>query len=297
MNRRESPDATRLASAFHVGSRRGADTVRGMNRISRVMTVVAIPLCLVSCDKSGVTSTEKVPQSPPTSEPLSAPVALPDGVLGSRPMSGLSQEENAKFEAWCKRYGLDLKDPSMLDADPDRDGFSNREEYIAGTNPLDPNSVPGMLDGVVMKEYNEVRVPVLLREVKDGKARIERLDTPGAEEVQQGATLKGLPYRVGAMKHEVKADKHGVFSDVSQMTLENTDTKESVVLIRDLPARSSETHAVIAGPDGATQKIHAEEVIELPGQKGKKFKVIELRPEQVVIEEIGTRQPLTIPKR
>ncbi len=261
------------------------------------MFALALPFWLASCDKNGVTSTEKVPQGQPTSEPLSAPVALPEGVLGSRPMAGLSQEENAKFEAWCKRYALDPKDPSMLDADPDRDGFSNREEYIAGTNPLDPNSVPGMLDGVVMKEYNEVRVPVLLREVKDGKARIERLGAPGAEEVQQGATLKGLPYRVTAMKHEVKADKHGVFSDVSQMTLENTDTKESVVLIRDLPARSSETHAVIAGPDGATQKIHAEEVIELPGQKGKKFKVIELRPEQVVIEELGTRQPLTIPKR
>jgi hypothetical protein len=30
---------------------------------------------------------------------------------------------------------------------------------------------------------------------------------------------------------------------------------------------------------------------------GKKFKVLELRPEQVVIEEMGTRRPLTIPKR
>ena len=212
-------------------------------------------------------------------------------------MAGLSEEENVKFEAWCKRYGLDPKDPSMLDADPDRDGFSNREEYIAGTNPLDPNSVPGMLDGVVMKEYNEVRVPVLLRGVKDGKARIERLDTPGAEEVQQGATLKGLPYRVAAMKHEVKADKHGVFSDVSQMTLENTDTKESVVLIRDLPARSSETHAILVGTDGIEKAVRVDELIELPGQSGKRFKVIELRPDQVVIEEMGTRRPLTIPKR
>ena len=46
-----------------------------------------------------------------------------------------------------------------------------------------------------------------------------------------------------------------------------------------------------------TKIVHVDEVIELAGQKDKKFKVIELRPDQVVIEEIGTRRPLTIPKR
>jgi hypothetical protein len=185
----------------------------------------------------------------------------------------------------------------MLDADPDGDGFSNREEYIAATNPLDPKSMPGMLDGVVMKEFKEVRVPVILREVKGGKARVERLDMPGTEEWEKGTVVKGLPYRVTSVKQEVKADKHGVYSDVSQVTLENSDTKESVMLIRDLPARSSETHALLTGPGGVEQKVHVDEVIELPGQKDKRFKVLEIRPEQVVIEEMGTRRPLTIPKR
>lgn len=228
---------------------------------------------------------------------MSAPVALPEGVLGGGGMAALSDDETAKFEAWCRKYGLDPKDPAMLDADPDRDGYPNREEYIAGTNPLDPHSMPGMLDGVVLKEMKEVSVPLMLREVKGGRARVERLDTPGTEEWEQGTVVKGLPYRVVSVKQEVKADKHGVFSDVSQMTLENTDTKESVVLIRDLPARSSETHAVLKVADGSEQKVRVDEVIELPGQKGKKFKVLELRPEQVVIEELGTRRPLTIPKR
>lgn len=185
----------------------------------------------------------------------------------------------------------------MLDADADADGFSNREEYIAGTNPRDPHSMPGMLEGVVMKELKEVRVPVILRAVKEGKAVVQRLDTPGTEEWEQGTAVKGLPYRVTAVKQEVKADKHGVFSDVSQVTLENSDTKESVVLIRDLPARSSETHAVIVGPGGVEQKVRVDEIIELPGQKDKKFKVLELRAEQVVIEEMATRRPLTILKR
>jgi hypothetical protein len=274
-----------------------------MKRNRRALIALALPLCLGGCDRNKVTSSERVPEVRAPEEQLSVPVALPEGVMELRPQAAAAlsdremTNETAKFEAWCKKYGFDPKDPAMLDADADGDGYSNREEYLAGTNPRDPRSVPGMLEGVVLKELKEVRVPVLLREVNGGKARVERLDTPGMEEWEQGTEVKGLPYRVTAVKKEVKADKHGVFSDVSQMTLENTETKESVVLIRDLPSRTSETHAILVGPGGAEQKIHVDEIIELPGQKGKRFKVIELRPEQVVIEELGTRTPLTIQKR
>jgi hypothetical protein len=268
-----------------------------MIRTSRVLFVLALPLWLAGCNRNEVTSSETVPDASAGKEQLSAPVALPESVLGGRPQAGISDAETAKYEAWFRKYGLDPKDPAMLDADSDGDGFSNREEFLAGTNPRDPLSMPGMLEGVVMKELKDVRVPVILRAVKDGKARVERLDTPGIEEWEQGTTVKGLPYRVTGVKHDVKADKHGVFSDVSQVTLENVDTKEAVVLIRDLPARSSETHAILSGPGGVEQKVHVDEVIQLPGQKDKQFKVLELRPDQVVVEEMGARRPLTIPKR
>ena len=265
--------------------------------MSRVLFALALPLWLGGCNRNEVTSSETVPDTGETKEQLSAPVALPESVLGGSPQTGISDAETAKYEAWFRKYGLDPKDPAMLDADTDSDGFSNREEFLAGTNPRDGLSMPGMLEGVVMKELKDVRVPVILRSVKDGKARVERLDTPGTEEWEQGTAVKGLPYRVAAVKQEVKADKHGVYSDVSQVTLENPDTKESVVLIRDLPARSSETHAVLTGPGGYEKKVRVDDVIELPGEKGKQFKVLELRPDQVVVEEMGARRPLTIPKR
>ncbi len=269
-----------------------------MKRTNAAFLALVLPLWIGGCNRSDVTSTETVPSGPQTNaEPRSAPVVIPDGAARDNARSGFSDEENAKFEAWCKKHSLDSKDPAMLEMDSDRDGYSNREEYIAGTNPRDPLSMPGVLDGVVLKDMKEVRVPALLREVKDGKARVERLDTPGTEMWEQGTAVKGLPYRVTSVKHEVKADKHGVFSDVSRVTLENPETKEEVILVRDLPARSSQTHAVLLLADGSEMKVRTDEVIELPGQKGKKFKVLELRPDQVVLEEMGTRRPLTIPKR
>jgi hypothetical protein len=281
---------------IRVGSRGGVRTVRAMKRTVCVLTALVLPVWLGGCNRNEVTSSETVPDASAAGQP-SAPAVSPAGAPGGQAQAGISDAETAKYEAWFRKHGLDPKDPAMLDADTDGDGFSNREEFLAGTNPRDPLSMPGMLEGVVMKELKDVRVPVILRAVKGGKARVERLDTPGTEEWEQGTIVKGLPYRVTAVKEEVKADKHGVFSDVSQVTLENSDTKESVVLIRDLPARSSETHAILTGPGGVEQKIHVDEVIELPGQTGKKFKVLELRPDQVVVEEMGAKRPLTIPKR
>jgi hypothetical protein len=253
--------------------------------------LVALP----ACNRREVTSTESAPEEGgmATSPPAGGPPARPAGEL----LPGVSAEETANFEAWGRKYNLDFKDQATMDADSDGDGYSNREEFLAGTNPRDPNSMPGMVDGVSMKELKDVRVPIILREVKGGKARVERTDVPGQEELREGSQPKGLPYRVTAIKQEVKADKHGVLTDVSQVTMEIPGTKELVVLVRDMPARSSETHAVITGPNGEEQKLHVDEVITLPGIKDRQFKVLELRPDQVVVEEIGTKRPLTIPKR
>ena len=46
-------------------------------------------------------------------------------------------DDNDGMPDWCEiRYGFDPFDPSGADDDPDRDGFTNREECQNGTNPL-----------------------------------------------------------------------------------------------------------------------------------------------------------------
>ena len=270
-----------------------------MNRSAYSLLLSFLLVTLAGCERKEVTSVESAPDfpAPTTDAGTTAPASQPAGVEKSVLPSGISAEDNAAFEGWFRKHSLDPKDPAMLDADTDGDGYSNREEFLAGTNPRDPDSMPGMIDGVSMKEMKDVRVPVILREVKGGTARVQHVDELGLEELREGSPVKGLPYRVTKIKHEVKADKHGVFTDVSQVTLENPETNESVVLVKDLPARSSETHAVLVGADGVEQKVHVDETITLPGQKGKKFKVLEVRPDQVVVEELESRRPLTIPKR
>jgi len=43
---------------------------------------------------------------------------------------------------WKMRYGFDPADPSVRDQDPDGDGFTNLEEFLAGTDPLRKEDSP-----------------------------------------------------------------------------------------------------------------------------------------------------------
>ena len=43
-------------------------------------------------------------------------------------------------DGWCQRYGLNPIAPNLANEDPDHDGQSNLQEYLAGTDPSNPNS-------------------------------------------------------------------------------------------------------------------------------------------------------------
>ena len=74
------------------------------------------------------------------------------------PFCGLAQEEEKKVvldadgdglpDEWERKFGLNTNDASDADADKDSDGFTNAEEYAAGTDPADKNDHPDYLDSL-----------------------------------------------------------------------------------------------------------------------------------------------------
>ena len=49
------------------------------------------------------------------------------------------------FKKWLEKYGLNPADPDVDSADPDKDKFTNRQEYDFGTNPTDAADHPPFL--------------------------------------------------------------------------------------------------------------------------------------------------------
>lgn len=244
-----------------------------------------------------VAETPPIGDTAPAPEP---PPAVAAGPSSAPAMDRFASEEKA-FADWCKRYFLDPNDPTMLDGDNDGDGFPNREEFVGDSDPLNPNSRPGIHPGMRLKSYTEVQLPVVLDEVKGDKAFLKQIegDEPKSEVVKAGDTIRGM--KVGRVITRRETDKTGQPVDVSRVTLEDQTTKERVTLVKGMPARTAATHAVLTSPDGSTSiTVRQGETFEWPGASGEPgthYTVVDMSDDQVVVQQVETQRMWTIPRK
>ena len=225
------------------------------------------------------------PEQPPRVDPALAEV--PAELLAS----------DGAYEVWFKKHGLDLTDPTMLDTDSDGDGSSNRDEFTADTNPRDPNSRPGIHRFMRLKSYTEVKLPLILESTDGDSARIKRTGEAEAktETVRTGQTIDGM--KVERVISRYDTDKNGQRVNISRVVLGDPASKEKVVLVKDMPARSAASSAILTSADGRTTlTVKQGETFSWPSEEGSTYKVLDLRAEQAVVQEVETGKMWTIPK-
>jgi hypothetical protein len=285
---------SRKPGAQHCAPRRDSYTPAPMHSALRAFIVALSSAALLSaCGKKESNVVEEAEEALPKEEQMPTPAAAPITAAADETKS------NADFEAWFKKHNLDLNDPKMLDADADGDGFSNRDEFLADSDPNDPNSRPGIHKTIRLKEYTEVRLPFVLREVKGETASIEFDDgTAQREKVRKGETIKGTKLKVDRIEARTDTDKHGEKVDMSQLVLIDSDTNDRVVALKDLPTRTSASFATLVSADGKdTLKVRDGETFTWPSEPGVSYKVIDLRMDQVVVKDEASGKTITIPRQ
>jgi hypothetical protein len=158
----------------------------------------------------------------------------------------------------------------------------------------------GMHKSIRLEKYNEVDSPFILESVEGETAHIKRLDQspPKIEEVHKGQTLTGSSLKVEKIVSRRGTDKDGAPVDASRVTLTKPATKEETVLVKDLPTRSTATSAVLVSADGSTTKtVKLGETFSWPGEKEVTYKVLDIRPDQAILQEVETGKTWTVPKR
>jgi hypothetical protein len=81
------------------------------------------------------------------------------------------------------------------------------------------------------------------------------------------------------------------------MTVENTDTGEKHLLVKGVPGRSQDTYAVVSMPPGDQRYVvHERDRFTAVNRSDQveEFEVLEIRPTQVLIENLETREIVTI---
>jgi hypothetical protein len=271
-------------------------TAAAMNHPARLSALALACAALLSgCGKKDADVTAEAEKALPAEEQMPAPAA-DEPAAQTLPDEATS---NANFEAWFKKHGLDLADPAMLDADADGDGFSNRDEFLADSNPKDPESRPGIHSTIRLKEYTEVRLPFVVREVAGEVATIEFQGdgAPAREKVRKGDAIRGTKLKIDRVETRLDTDKHGERVDMSQIVMTDGDTGDRVVALKDLPTRTSASFATLTDADGKTTlKVREGEVFSWPSEPGVSYKVIDLRMDQVVVKDEASGKTVTIPR-
>lgn len=141
-------------------------------------------------------------------------------------------------DKWKKKYGFDPLDTTVANADTDGDGFSNLDEYRAGTDPLDPKSHPDVASKLcvwsVKKQPFKLRFTMAMTAGSAETFQVKNVSTGKSQFLKIGDTVEG--YKI--LAHEAKAADGDVLvmdNGAEKLRLpKNKDLQEKADLSADL---------------------------------------------------------------
>ncbi|TAN37543.1 MAG: hypothetical protein EPN23_05130 [Verrucomicrobia bacterium] len=197
----------------------------------------------------------------------------------------VSTEQDGISDVWKKKYGFDILDPNVANADPDNDGFSNLEEYRASTDPLDPKSHPDVASK--LRVMGVRRHPFKLR-------FMGMMQMPAGTNYQinlrSGRTLfKGVGeeaegYRVVA--HESAAP------DGDVLVLSKGAENIRLIKGKDLQQFEMAASLIFLLDHRQFHRVVKDGVLKI---RGDEYKVVDIKPNAVTMRELQSAREIVVP--
>ncbi len=216
-------------------------------------------------------------------------------------------------DKWILGNKLNLLSKTLLQEDPDKDGFTNLEEYFgeagkapveggaeSSTDPNDAASHPPYRTKLFLKQFVTRAFLSLFKAYNGDVKKPEDLDFQinsyekgaqnqakvGTQFLKMGAVVGNTPYRIEKFDYKtVKNAKTGGEDDVSELTLRNVETQEPVILVLNKVTESPDSFAVLTfeltkpGKDFRAQRMKD---FALPGTD-ESYKLIDISKERALI--------------
>jgi hypothetical protein len=191
---------------------------------------------------------------------ISRPYILKNGMLID-PMEGTEPLYPPVPNKWLIDHKLDYTDLNILDRDPTHKGFTIKEEFLAGTDPNDPNQFPPLYSKLSYSDQ-DIRKAVYTLEFLDvedtesGKSfelrPLQPLPNPAkgnrpdksSRTVPLGSIIPGAPFLRVINYQDKKKMINDTEYDVSEITLENSLTGEHYTLVKKYGSREYRPHSL-----------------------------------------------------
>jgi len=124
--------------------------------------------------------------------------------------------------SWFLKHKLTLFSPRIPLEDTDGDGFTNEEEWLAGSDPTDPKSHPPLVGKLLYTNQKVVNNRVTFLQYLGKKMTVRPEDLPGDKkqyDLQIGDTVPGTDFVLKSFEVRRRPDPSGTFSlDASVLT-------------------------------------------------------------------------------
>jgi hypothetical protein len=193
---------------------------------------------------------------------------------------------------WLERFNLPIADAGVLTQDPDADGFNNLEEWQNHTNPTDKASHPPFIAKLKMKSFTQEPFHLVFA---SWVGETFALNTNDLKEPTQflriGDSIRGTKFTIVKFAEKYDTNKYGTRIDVSELTLENRETREQFALVKEKIMISPESVANLVYEWGERKEfaVKKDQEFSLKPMEQIKYKLVDVLPQRAVI--IDTHKP------
>jgi hypothetical protein len=193
---------------------------------------------------------------------------------------------------WFEKFGLPIQDADVLDQDPDKDGFTNLDEWQGNTDPTNKDSHPDYLTKLHLVSATEEPFRYIF------SSRIK--DTFGINSIDQseltqflkvGDVIRGTDFKIVKFTEKRERNQYGTNVDVSELLLEHPQTHAQVTLVKEQVATSPQSIATFVYTWGGRREfeVRKDQEFSLKPVEEIKYKLVDVQPDKAVI--VNTQQP------
>jgi hypothetical protein len=194
---------------------------------------------------------------------------------------------------WLEQFGLAIAEADVLAQDADGDGFTNCDEWEGHSNPTDKDSHPPYVAKLRLRSFAQEAFPLIFSSSVDATYAINSTNRRMPTQfLQIGEMIAGTKYKLAGYTEKYDIDKYGTTIDVSELTLEQIDTQDEVILVKEKHATSPESVANFLYTWAGAERVFAvkkDQEFSLKPLLEIKYKLLMVQPDKAII--IDTRKP------
>jgi hypothetical protein len=193
---------------------------------------------------------------------------------------------------WLDQFGLPIADADVLNQDQDSDGFSNLDEWQHQTDPTDKNSHPDYVTKLQLKSATEEPFRLIFSSRMENTYAINTIDLKQPTQfLKKGDIIKGTRFKIVQFTEKYQLNKYGTKVDLSELALEDEETKERLILTKEKVAMSPESVATFVYTWGERREFQVRngQEFSLKPADQIKYELIDVQPAKAVV--VNTKTP------